>query len=165
MKIFLIFMLGAASFFLGGMFTNIEPQVIEVPVYVEKIVNTSTYYTEYVEVEKIVGVGDMELFQSVNELKKFLRDNRISDREGWSCVDYALRMQMQALMAGKLLSTETILRTTTRGHMGNSAVIGDKIYFVEPVSGTVELMGVADTLEITYTDDWLQGKIGDFDWR
>lgn len=146
-----------------------EPQPIikEVVREVEIVKLVPSLRVEQVVVEKdrVIAIGDLEPFKNEGEFKRFILDNRISNMEGWTCVDYALRMQIEALRAGKLMSLETIIYDEQSGHMGVSAVIGDEVWFGEPVNGTIRLLGKAGDISIIYEKDWTKNKISDLSWR
>ncbi len=107
------------------------------------------------EVEKKV-VSEFRVFENVMELERWLEENRLpivattnksdyislvnsdaSDR--YDCDDYAEDLQRKALQQGFLMSQQLVIdgrvygvqvSTNPRGHMGNLAIAGDYIYYV-----------------------------------
>ena len=72
-------------------------------------------------------------FNSLEELKEWLvRDDtnqmKYSSDE-FNCIAFALRLQERALVDGYILSTEVL---PVAAHWVNIAVIGDRIYVIEP---------------------------------
>lgn len=96
------------------------------------------YVIVYEEVEVVWVVKEIQLreFESWHELSVWQANNFIRDAEVGECVDTALELQRRALEDGYLMSTEMWGDGLREGHMICSAVIGDKIYFLEP-SGTI----------------------------
>ncbi len=67
----------------------------------------------------------------------------------WDCDDYSERIQRQALNDGYLVSMQLITKGTLLGakvtnyvedHMGNITIIGNWVYYIEPMDGHVALI-------------------------
>ncbi len=124
---------------------TLPPSVIEI---VEEVPVTA-------EVEKKV-VTEFRVFENVMELERWLEENRlpivvIANTSGYlnlinpaasnqyDCDDYAEDLQRKALQQGFLMSQQLVIdgrvygvqvSTNPRGHMGNLAIAGDYIYYV-----------------------------------
>ena len=109
------------------------------------------------ELPVIVEVApEFRVFKDVMELEGWLEENRlplilVADKNGsvnfvepkvsdrYDCDDYAENLQRKALQQGFLMSQQLILSgkiygvkvsTKTEGHMGNLAIAGDAIYYI-----------------------------------
>jgi len=131
---------------------NISAQVISAPEYHEQTT------IKEVEVEKPVYVNnEWREFESPAVLMGWAKEhlaylwvvgNQIAD-----CDDYASRLQLEAFKDGYLLSVQLIkdgkldgknVSNYTELHMGNLAMIGNEIYFVEPQPDYFRIVYVCD---------------------
>jgi len=94
-------------------------------VFVERIVTR----TEYIEVTR-----ELKPFDSWRELQAWLDNNYVEDAIADRCVDTSLELCQRAWRDGYQMSTELWGDGNGEGHMINSTVIGDNIYFIEPGS-------------------------------
>ncbi len=71
----------------------------------------------------------------------------------WDCDDYSERLQRKALSDGYLISIQLITNGSLLGarvtnyvsdHMGNLTIIGNNMYYIEPLDGHVALVGPKD---------------------
>ena len=113
--------------------TVAEPAIQEVPVYVTQ--------TEYIEVTR-----ELKPFKSWHELQVWLANNYVRDATADRCVDTALELCQRAWRDGYQMSTELWGDGNGEGHMINSTVIGDNIYFIEPSSNSSWLGGVKESM-------------------
>ena len=79
-------------------------------------------------------------FNSLEELKTWLTsddtDQMQYSSDEFNCIDFALMLQDRALADGYILSTEVL---PVAAHWANIAVIGDRIYLIEPQDDSVIL--------------------------
>jgi FtsZ-binding cell division protein ZapB len=115
-------------------------QIIYVPEYHEQIT------VKEVEIDKPVYVNnEWREFESPAVLmswtKEHLANLWIVGNQTADCDDYASRLQLEAFKDGYLLSVQLIMdgmlydkniSNYVEAHMGNLAMIGNEIYFVEP---------------------------------
>lgn len=131
--------------------TVAEPVIQEALVYVERIVREPYYIiqkvpvyvtrTEYIEVTR-----ELKPFESWHELQVWLANNYVKDAIADRCVDTALELCQRAWRDGYQMSTELWGDENREGHMINSTVIGDNIYFIEPSSTFSWLGGVKNSM-------------------
>lgn len=124
-------------------YVPLPPEIIEVEVVKEVPVE--------VEVIKEVPIKLRE-FESLRELKDWLANDDLDShlvlratRDGYidlrgPCDHLALELQRRAIEQGYLMSTQ-ILKLGSGLHMMNSTVIGNDIYFIEPLTDRVWLDG------------------------
>jgi hypothetical protein len=135
-------------------FRSITHEIIKVPEYIitEKIVtvnvSTETVREIPVEIEKIVN-GKLKEFSSLGELTDWVNEHLAvllstsinGTAFALDCDDYACRLQQEAYQDGYAISVQLVengmldgknVSNYTEFHMGNLAVIGDEIYFIEP---------------------------------
>jgi len=119
---------------------TIQPVIIQET----RTVEVTKYITQEVPVvlEKIV-YKDLEPFDSELELANFLRDDQTNTATTGDCDDYALTLQSQAAKIGKRMDFYVTIPadynkwfeerlTGTEHHAINLAIIGNKIYLIEP---------------------------------
>jgi hypothetical protein len=116
-----------------------------------RVVHSVEYDVEYVEVPAVTEVPvtrPLKAFESLDELKAWLEGDDTDSTiyifgEGclncYCCVDYATALMMNAYRDGYRVSVQF-----EKSHALNSAVIGDKIYFIEPQNDKVWLWGHRD---------------------
>jgi len=79
-------------------------------------------------------------FSSIEELKVWLANDDTNQREyssdEFNCINFALMLQQRALGSGYILSTEVL---PVGNHWVNIAIIGDRIYVIEPQDDRVIL--------------------------
>ena len=131
---------------------NLTAQIIYVPEYHEQIT------VKEVEVDKPVYVNNKwREFESPVVLMSWTKEhlanlwivgNQIAD-----CDDYASRLQLEAFKDGYLLSVQLIMdgmlydkniSNYFEAHMGNLAMIGNEIYFIEPQADFFRVVYVCD---------------------
>lgn len=114
----------------GQRLCQLEKVFVEVYIYQppERIIDTVIIEKE-IRVE--VPVCRIRQFPSREALSKWQSRNQIEGREGWGCVDYALLMQLKALLEGWQMSTELLIDGKT-GHCICSSWIGDECIYLEP---------------------------------
>jgi hypothetical protein len=131
---------------------GLSAQIIYVPEYHEQTI------TKEVEVDKPVYINnEWREFESPAVLMSWAKDhlatlwivgNQIAD-----CDDYAERLQLEAFKAGYLLSLQLIedgilfgknVSNFQEPHMGNIAMIGNEIYFIEPQPDYFRIVYVCD---------------------
>ncbi len=151
-----------ACFMAGGALNEnlIEPEIIEVPVAVE-VVKWQEPEREvvYLESEPVVETVEVVIevltelrdFESTDELERWLAENHIDEAvmlyasgKEFDCDDYARRLIKDARADGYQLWFQVLLpnyrhpdtreRITKhdQAHAICSAIIGDKIFFIEP---------------------------------
>ncbi len=119
---------------------NLSGRVIYVPQYHEQVT------VKEVEVAKPVYVNnEWREFESVASLTEWVKEHLayiwiVGDKAA-DCDDYAERLQREAFKDGYLLSLQVIVGGMLNGknvsnymdlHMGNLAIVGNEIYFIEP---------------------------------
>jgi hypothetical protein len=71
----------------------------------------------------------------------------------WDCDDYSERLQRKAISDGYLVSMQLITNGSLLGarvtnyvgdHMANITIIGNNMYYIEPMDGHVSLIGPKD---------------------
>lgn len=129
---------------------TVEPRVVysERPFYipypypVERVVKE----TVTVEVERTIRE-----FASLEELTTWLSENSLLDEwePSWTCIDFARTLQDKAIEDGFIMSFDIIYtgeynlrfheKTLEPGvcHAINSAIIGDKLYYIDKGTGEV----------------------------
>lgn len=139
----LLIAIGVFVFFVGGIVgqATFEPQVI-VEHHTEIVYETiEKTLTEVIEVEK-----PLRHFESIGELQRFLEPISI-----WAgdCEDYAFQMQSLARAEGYIIDFEVIYpeeynhlfrKTKIKPwivHAINLAIVGEKVYYIEPQSKEV----------------------------
>jgi len=79
-------------------------------------------------------------FNSLEELKTWLArddtDQMVYAKDEFNCINFALTLEDRALADGYILSTEVL---PVAAHWVNIAVIGDRIYLIEPQDDSVIL--------------------------
>jgi len=79
-------------------------------------------------------------FNSLEELKTWLvrddTDQMVYARDEFNCINFALTLEERALADGYILSTEIL---PVAAHWVNIAVIGDRMYLIEPQDDRVIL--------------------------
>ena len=146
-----------AAFFIGtrvsepeveaGIVIVPEPVIEEVIVYKERIVYEPQFIFEEVpvyekQIEYVEVSVQLKPFRSWKELGVWLANNYVKDAVPDRCVDTALELNRRAWQDGYQMSTELWGDGKREGHMINSTVIGDEIYFIEPSSAMSWLGGV-----------------------
>jgi FtsZ-binding cell division protein ZapB len=125
---------------------SLSAQVVYVPEYHEQTITKEQTIIKEVEVDKPVYVNnEWREFESPAVLMSWAKEhlanlwivgNRIAD-----CDDYASRLQLEAFKDGYLLSVQLIkngllydknVSNYVEAHMGNLAMVGNEIYFIEP---------------------------------
>lgn len=119
---------------------NLSAEIIYVPEYHEQTT------VKEVEVETPVYLNNQwREFESVGDLTEWVKEHlgyiwTVGDQVA-DCDDYASRLQLEAYKDGYLISVQLIQNGMLYGknvsnylelHMGNLAMIGNEIYFVEP---------------------------------
>jgi FtsZ-binding cell division protein ZapB len=125
---------------------SLSAQVVYVPEYHEQTITKEQTIIKEVEVSKPVYVNnEWREFESPAVLMSWAKEhlanlwivgNKVAD-----CDDYASRLQLEAFKDGYLLSVQLIkngllydknVSNYVEAHMGNLAMIGNEIYFIEP---------------------------------
>jgi hypothetical protein len=125
-------------------------------IYVPEIHEQTT--VKEVTVDKPVVVNNAwREFESPAVLMSWTKDHLttlwISGNQVADCDDYASRLQLEALKDGYILSVQLVLNGMVNGknvsnylgsHMGNLAMIGNEIYFIEPQPEYFRIVYVCD---------------------
>jgi len=89
--------------------------------------------TELLSIKQELDKAQPRHFNSWEELEVWLANDDTNQREyssdEFNCINFALMLQQRALDSGYILSTEVLPVGT---HWGNIAIIGDRIYLIEP---------------------------------
>jgi len=91
-------------------------------------------------------------FESVEELRGWLDAGGIAHPYGWDCVDYAIDLQHKALEDGYIVNFTvsenyfynwffTKFELADGTHAYNSVIIGDKLYYIEPMNHEISRTG------------------------
>ena len=149
----------AVTCFLAGGALNerlMKPEIVEVPVEVE-VVKWKDPGREfvYLEAEPVIEIVEVPVelgdFESTEELENWLSENHIdeavmlyADGKRFDCDDYARRLIKDARADGFQLWLQVLLPDYRRPDTGErvtesdqahalcSAIIGDRLYFIEP---------------------------------
>lgn len=153
----LVLSIGILSGFLLSAKT-IQPEVIEVTKVIERhfnntevhVVDTKTpvIVTEIEYVEKPIYLPQpLRHFNTLAELKSWLAKDKTNLKEyelgGYDCEDFAYTLQANAFQDGFILSIQ-IEKGINYDHFVNTALIGNKIYRIEPQTDKVTLKNYCD---------------------
>ena len=113
--------------------------------YVENVIyrEVTTYVDREVTVNRTLALRD---FDSLEELEIWLvlddtneyvylfadASGEVARDERYDCDDYAIQLQRRAVSSGYLMSVTLVDDPGQGPHMVNLAVIGDKVYYIEP---------------------------------
>jgi len=129
---------------------TVRIEYVDRPVITEKIVTVNVTLEKITILEKIVKEpiyinGEWREFESLGVLtewaEKHLADIWMVGSKMADCDDYAERLQTEAYKDGYLLSSQLVtggmlngknVSNFTEVHMGNLAMVGNAIYFIEP---------------------------------
>ena len=149
----------AVTCFLAGGALNerlMKPEIVEVPVEVEAVKwKDSRREFVYLEAEPVIEIVEVAVelrnFESTEELENWLSENHIDEAvmlyasgKRFDCDDYARRLIKDARADGFQLWLQVLLPDYRRPDTGErvtesdeahalcSAIIGDRLYFIEP---------------------------------
>ena len=97
--------------------------------------------------QETVMIDELRGFTSVGQLEAWLAaddtDEQIYVEETHDCDDFAIDLQKAGIADGYLINLEFIV-TEDVGHVCNAVIIGNEVYFIEPQSDEVWLVGFVD---------------------